>query len=36
MFQFRKNIISKHVLLNISRPNGDQKMKIGELIKYNI
>ena len=34
--QLRKQIIATHILSNISRRKGNQTMKFGQLIKYNI
>ena len=33
---FLKQIIAIHILLNISRNRGNQTMKFGKLIKYNM
>ena len=36
MSQPRKQLIAMHILPNISRSKGNQTMKFGQLIEYNI
>ena len=36
MSQPRKQTIAVHILLNISRSKGNQTMKFGQLIEYNV
>ena len=36
MLQNRKQIIAIHILHNISRSKGNQTIKLGQLIKYNM
>ena len=36
MSQNRQQMFTMHVLLNVSRGKGNQSMKFGELIEYNM
>ena len=36
MSQNRQQMFTRHVLLNVSRGKGNQTMKFGELIEYNM